>query len=239
MRKMILRGLSTRKILGICGIIILFIWVVPLRLWPLNLWLGSNENQWANQYKNQFDINRYSNHTDGIATILYLEGVNVLEKAREIDSEENEYINLSYQGYGLNRNYLLYNVINKTTIKYYNYTPYDGNGLYLAYSCSLENPNFSENVISAILEENQIIDKYVYNKLDHYRDEDWRSDYWTTSQDIIDIHLISGWFIFQRLEYGVIRDPLDGDGFLLSQISILDSNMNLLWIASSIMVWIS
>jgi hypothetical protein len=225
---MILRGLSVRTRLGICGIIILFMWVVPLRLWPINLWPDSNE-------KIEFDINRYSNHTEGIATILHLEGVNVLEKARGIDFEENEYINLSYQGYGLNRNYKLYNVINKTTIDYYN-TLYDGKGLYLAYAWSVENQNFSEIVISAILEDIQLIDKYLYNRLDNYRYDDWRLDHWTKSQDIIDIPLLSGWFIFQRLKYGIIRDLLDGDGLYLTQISIIDSNMNLLWIASSISV---
>ena len=89
------------------------------------------------------------------------------------------------------------------------------------------------------LEDIQLIDKYLYNRLDNYRYDDWRLDHWTTSQDIIDIHLSSGWFIFQRLEYGIIRDPLDGDGLYLTQISIIDSNMNLLWIASSISVWIA
>ncbi|MFX1504769.1 MAG: hypothetical protein ACFFDC_01525 [Promethearchaeota archaeon] len=64
-------------------------------------------------------------------------------------------------------------------------------------------------------------------------------DPWTTSQAIRDIHLLSGWLMFQRLEYGIIRGPLDGTGIDLTQISILDSNMNLIWIASSIMIWIA
>ncbi|WP_455139177.1 hypothetical protein [Candidatus Hodarchaeum mangrovi] len=228
---MFLRGLSARTILGVGGIFILFIWVVPLQLWPLNLWLGSIE-------RIEFDTNRYSNHTEGITPILYLEGLTVLEKAREIDSEENEYINLSYQGYGLNHNYKVYNVIDNTTIDYYA-TRDEGKGMYLAYSWSIVSQNFSETVISAILEDLQLVDQYLYNRLDRYLYDDWRLDYWITNQNITDIHLLSGWFIFQRLEYGIIRGPLDGDGLHLTQISIIDSNMNLLWIASSIAFWIA
>ena len=157
---------------------------------------------------------------------------------RCFSSEENKYINLSYQGYGWYGNYKVYNVIDNTSIDYYA-TRDEGKGMYLAYSWSLENQYFSENGISAILEDLQLIDKYLYNRLDHYRYNDWRLDHWTTSQDITDIHLISGWFIFQRLEYGIIRGSLDGDGLYLTQISIIDLNMNFLWIASSISVWIA
>ncbi|MHA3965085.1 MAG: hypothetical protein AM325_016275 [Candidatus Thorarchaeota archaeon SMTZ1-45] len=217
MGKSISRKLSARKKEGICVIVILFIWVVPLRLWPLNFWPGSNRG---------FEIYRYSNHTDGIAPILHIEGVNVLEEARGIESEENEYINSSY-----------ITVIDNATIDYYN-SQHDGNGLYLAYSWSLENLNFSENVISEILEDIKLVDEYLYNRLDSYR-PNWRLDHWTTSQDISLIHLISGWFIFQRLEYGIVRSPLDGEGFYLTQISIIDTNMDLLWIASSIINWIA
>ena len=109
----------------------------------------------------------------------------------------------------------------------------------MAYSWSLENQNFAESLISEILEDIQLIDGYLYNRLDHYRYEGWKLDHWTKSQDIIDIHLLSGWFIFQRLEYGIIRSSLDGDGLYLTQLSIIDSSMNLLWIASSISVWIA
>lgn len=221
---MTLRGLSVRKKAGICVIIILFIWVVPLRLWLSN---------------KGFDIYRYSNHTEGIAPILHLEGINVLEDARGIESEDNEYINSSYTTSGwVSSNYMLYTVINKTTIDYYN-SRHAGNGLYLAYSWSLENLNFSENVISEILEDIQLVDEYLYNRLDSYRYGNWSLDHWTTSQDISDIHLISGWFIFQRLEYGVVRSPLDGDGLYLTQLSVLDTNMDLLWIASEISIWIA
>ncbi|MFX0205192.1 MAG: hypothetical protein ACFFDT_04340 [Candidatus Hodarchaeota archaeon] len=90
---MISKALSAKTILEICGIFILFIWVIPLRFWPLDLWPSPNE----------FKINRYSNQTEGITPILYLEELNVLEKARGINSEDNEYFNLSYQGDGLNR----------------------------------------------------------------------------------------------------------------------------------------
>ncbi|MFX1504770.1 MAG: hypothetical protein ACFFDC_01530 [Promethearchaeota archaeon] len=150
--------LRARTILGICGIISLLIWVIPLRFWPLDLWPSPNE----------FKINRYSNQTEGITPILHLEGFNVLEKARGISSEDNEFINLSYQGDGLNPNCKIYHVINKTVIDYYN-TQEDGKGLYLAYSWSIENQNFSNSMISAVLEDINLVDKYLYNRLDHYR----------------------------------------------------------------------
>ncbi|MFX0205193.1 MAG: hypothetical protein ACFFDT_04345 [Candidatus Hodarchaeota archaeon] len=138
----------------------------------------------------------------------------------------------------MNPNYKLYYVINKTTMNYYN-TQEEGKGLYLAYSWSIENQNFSNSIISAVLEDIQLVDKYLYNRLDHYRYDGWRLEPWTRSQDIIDIYLLSGWLIFQRLEYGILRGPLDGTGVDLTQISIINSDMNLLWIASSIMVWIA
>jgi hypothetical protein len=184
-----------------------------------------------------FIVNRYSNHTEGVATILSLEDVNVLERARGIDSEVNEYLNLSYQDSRMDRDYTIYNVINETTIDYYN-SQYDGKGTYLAYAWSIENLTFSENVISEILEDIQLVDVYLYNRLDIYRYHNWSLEDWTISQDINEIQLSSGWFIFQRLEYGV-GFSLGGDGIYLTQISIIDENMNMLWMASDVTVWIA
>ena len=196
-------------------------------------------------YDRTFELERDSNHPDGIDIILKLEQRNLLHEAAGINSADNDYLNLLLEE-GID--YTQKQTINQSTIDYYKVSraEHQGAALYLAYAWSINSLNLSYQEIKTFLMELNC-ELFLFMPLFSCTP---RIDYlslnrgWmlTQDQDPINISISSGWLIFQQLEHGKLDPPfpsLSGGGEVTRQISILDSNETLIWMASQNSFWMA
>ena len=197
-------------------------------------------SRYITPYDRTFELERDSNHPDGIDIILNLERRNLLHEAAGINSADNDYLNLLLEDV---IDYTPKQTINQSTIDYYKVSraEHQGAALYLAYAWSINSLNLSYHEIKTFLMElNCELFLFMCPRIDELSlNRGWML---TQDQDPINISISSGWLIFQQLEHGKLDPPfpsLSGGGEVTRQISILDSNETLIWMASEYSFWMA
>lgn len=190
------------------------------------------------------ELERNSNHPDGVGIILNLEQRNLLYEAARINSADNEYLNLSLVD---NIEDKQKQTINQSTIEYYkdSHIEQKGKALYLAYAWSIQSPNLSYHEIKTLLMElncELFLFRPLFSCTPRIDELSFKNKRWILTQDQDPINISSGWLIFQQLEHGKLNPPfpsLNGEGEVTRQISILDSNETLIWMASEYGFWMA
>jgi hypothetical protein len=176
---------------------------------------------------------RYSDDPNGINIILNFEERNLLDEAISINSTVNEFLTINY-------NFVKSHMINQSTIG----AKRKSKVFYLAYAWKIESLNLSVQVVKTLLVNTEQVNEFLFCPFiqDIEDNEDWTLNRWISTQDLEEIQVSSGWIIYQQLEHGQLYPPfpsLAGEGECARQITILDSNEKILWIANTHFLWMA
>lgn len=173
-----------------------------------------------------FIIQHDSEQAEGLVILGNLDTRNLLTEARQIISPQNNYFNAGTT-----------DIIDKTSIAYYQNQDSNSKGKYWAYAWQFNNAELTFQDIQNIVDL-----RY-----------DWRTgEFLFVPQDgpidlplalitsnFSSINFSSGWIIYQKLEYGFVSGPLSGEGIVMNQIVILDAKETLLWMTTGQGFWIA
>jgi hypothetical protein len=171
-------------------------------------------------------IKRYSNHDDGISILLNYEKRSPSQLATQIDSLNNEFnASLSYRD------------INDKTI--HEYRNKEGEMLYIGYAWYFTSLSIDSKVVGSILSNIDEIKQYRFSPTDSLNfDENWE-DRWTNTGNLNNLTITSGWIIYQKIDQGIVRGRLNGNGELIQSISILSEYSALHFLAMSFRIWMA
>ncbi|MCE7734550.1 MAG: hypothetical protein GPJ54_06715 [Candidatus Heimdallarchaeota archaeon] len=166
---------------------------------------------------------RYSNQSNGISILLSYEQREPNEEAFNINSVDNEFEST----YGCQ--------INNSSMGHFN----GDDSLYIGYSLSFDSPILDSRIIGSMLMNSKEVNQFNAGPNKYDFNTDWDIQRWTTTGILTKSNFSAGWILFQKIDEGRVTGPLSGEGHLYIQISILDTNLTLLFFAQICRGWIA
>lgn len=165
------------------------------------------------------ELTRNSSTQIGLMAIYTIEMMNLLEEALNLDS-----VNNSYEEIVFTRPDLLYLIINKSLIDYFDslMSAPRIEFIYKAWSIEIEGDNLSYSSMNAIWGD------YMNYELP----EPLTTENWHFTGLISQLNLTEGWVVLQYLSYYSFAGPLLTSWWDIYQLALLSTELQLLWLTS-------